>query len=174
MCHMSGVGWEQLRLLLSKRFQLQHRPCGVHIQVQLRHLWYRQVRCGVSSRTQAHMFCDYLHARIYLHVRVCPAPANSLPNSLVSRYHTIPYVKCGVSSQTQPTSSGTYLHAGVCSAAANSLPNSLVSTVCAICQVWGEQLGLLLSKRVQVAKFRFTLRLALWGARPGAAHTSVV
>jgi hypothetical protein len=39
----------QLRLQFSRRVQVQHRPRGVHVQVQLRHLWYGQVRCGVSS-----------------------------------------------------------------------------------------------------------------------------
>jgi hypothetical protein len=89
VCAICQVWGEQLRLLLSNCVQVQHRPHGVHVQVQLRHLWYRQVRCGVSSRTQAHMIRDYLHARVH------PAPANSL----VSKYYI--FGRCGVNSRTQ-------------------------------------------------------------------------
>jgi hypothetical protein len=102
MCQVWG---EQIRLLLSKRVQVQHRPRGVHVQVQLRHLWYRQVRFGVSSWTQVHMIRDYLHARVH------PAPANSLPNFLVSKYYI--FGRCGVNSWNQVPMFRDYLHAWV-------------------------------------------------------------
>jgi hypothetical protein len=72
--------------------------------MQLRHLWYRQVRYGVSSRTQAQRLSP------------CQGPPHSIqqPTQLLGKYGKY-YIfgRCGVNSRTQVPMFRDYLHAWV-------------------------------------------------------------